>query len=351
MIKVSVIIPVYNVELYLEECLDSIIGQSLQEIEIICVNDGSTDSSLSILYKYAQTDNRIQIINQSNKGQSSARNVGLGLAKGVYIYFMDSDDILDTTALYELYKLAKQDQLEVLYFDASVIYENEDLAVKYDSYMTTYSYIRKHNYNSIISGASMFTAMYNNGEYRCQPCMQLTQADYIRGIDLRFLEGIFHEDHLFYFLCIIQAARVSHLNKPYFVRRIRVNSTMTQTKDFRHFYGYFTCFTHIISFAIQHRYENNVQVCITRLLDNLRSIMVSIYSESDAAKSWLEMLTITEQYFFSILCQQHRKDSISISNRSILLLPRKLRGGFRCIKEHGLLYTIRLAWKKLHKRS
>ena len=95
MVTLSVIVPVYNTEKYLRECLDSIINQTFRDIEIICVNDGSTDKSLEILKEYALKDNRIKVITQGNKGQSVARNIGLNNASGKYITFIDSDDYLD----------------------------------------------------------------------------------------------------------------------------------------------------------------------------------------------------------------------------------------------------------------
>lgn len=104
--KVSVIIPVFNVEKYLEQCLDSIINQTLNDIEIICINDGSTDNSLKILKRYNEKDKRIKIINQKNKGLSIARNNGLKIAKGKYISFVDSDDWVDLNFLEKLYDKA-----------------------------------------------------------------------------------------------------------------------------------------------------------------------------------------------------------------------------------------------------
>lgn len=90
----SVIIPVYNVSLYLDECLSSVVHQSLQDIEIICINDGSTDNSLDILKKWGKKDHRIVILNQENKGVSTARNEGLKIAQGNYITFVDADDMV-----------------------------------------------------------------------------------------------------------------------------------------------------------------------------------------------------------------------------------------------------------------
>ena len=93
--KVSVIIPVYNVEKYLRECLDSVVNQTLKDIQIILIDDGSTDSSLGICKEYAQKDNRIKIIEQKNQGAGAARNRGMSEAKGDYLYFLDSDDFLE----------------------------------------------------------------------------------------------------------------------------------------------------------------------------------------------------------------------------------------------------------------
>lgn len=101
--KISVIIPVYNVEKYLRQCLDSIVEQTLEDIEIILVDDGSTDSSLKICKEYAQKDNRIKVFEQQNQGAGAARNRGLGLAQGNYLYFMDSDDYINQDALEKLY--------------------------------------------------------------------------------------------------------------------------------------------------------------------------------------------------------------------------------------------------------
>ena len=101
--KISVIVPVYNVEKYLPQCLESIIGQTFDDIEIICVNDGSTDNSRKILAQYAQKDSRIKIVDKKNGGLSSARNAGMKVAQGEYYSFIDSDDWIDETMLEKLY--------------------------------------------------------------------------------------------------------------------------------------------------------------------------------------------------------------------------------------------------------
>ncbi|MDR0632318.1 MAG: glycosyltransferase [Holosporaceae bacterium] len=107
-LKVSVIIPVYNVEKFLLRCLESVVNQTIKDIEIICVNDGSTDSSLKILEEFAVRDHRIIVINQDNKGQGAARNCAIEIARGEYIGFVDSDDWVELNYFEQLYAATKK---------------------------------------------------------------------------------------------------------------------------------------------------------------------------------------------------------------------------------------------------
>lgn len=112
--KISVIIPVYNVEKYLKKCLDSLVNQTFKDIEIICINDGSTDDCLSILNEYAAKDERIIVISQENQGPGAARNKGLEIAKGEYISFIDPDDWVNTEFYSELYNEAKISDYDIV---------------------------------------------------------------------------------------------------------------------------------------------------------------------------------------------------------------------------------------------
>ena len=114
--KISVIIPVFNVEQYLRRCLDSVVNQTFRNIEIICINDGSTDRSAAILEEYAKKDNRIQIITKENGGLNSARNAGLDRVAGDYFAFIDSDDWLDATAYEKAYFRAKESGSDMTQF-------------------------------------------------------------------------------------------------------------------------------------------------------------------------------------------------------------------------------------------
>ena len=121
--KVSVIVPVYNVEKYLARCLDSLVAQTLEDLEIICVNDGSTDNSANILSVYAEKDERIKIITQLNAGISEARNIGIQEASGEFIGFVDSDDFIEKDFYEKLYTSAIKNNADIAC--SSVIRENE----------------------------------------------------------------------------------------------------------------------------------------------------------------------------------------------------------------------------------
>lgn len=112
-IKVSIIIPIYNVEQYLRECLNSVVNQTLKDIEIICVNDGSTDGSYEILKEYAAKDSRIMLFNQKNKGPCAARNFAIKQAKGEYLGFIDSDDWIDLNYFEKLYNEAQNNNCDI----------------------------------------------------------------------------------------------------------------------------------------------------------------------------------------------------------------------------------------------
>ena len=126
MIKVSVIVPVYNASLYLEQCLDSIVQQTLREIEIILIDDGSTDESFSILQRYAAEDERIKLIRQQNSGAGAARNKGMKIAAGKYLSFLDADDFFEPDMLEKAFNRAEIDNADIVVFESDKYYTEED---------------------------------------------------------------------------------------------------------------------------------------------------------------------------------------------------------------------------------
>lgn len=188
-ILVSVIIPVYNTEKYINECINSITAQSLPHIEIICIDDGSTDHSLQILQKISQQDGRVKVLSQDNMGQSAARNRGLELAHGKYIYFMDSDDRLKSNALEFLVNEAEKNRLDILYFDGTVFFDNDELKKKY-LYMQE-NYVRPFEYSQTYSGIKLLSLMHHDNVYRVSPCLQLISRSHLSKYHITFYEELF----------------------------------------------------------------------------------------------------------------------------------------------------------------
>ena len=236
--KVSVIIPVYNVEKYLHECMNSVVHQTLRDIEIICVDDKSTDGSLDILREFEAKDARIQVIClDKNSGQSVARNVGLEKAKGEYVQFVDSDDWITENTLEALYHESKCKDLDIIYFDANTVYEDEKLKRSQKRFKDYYR--REFDYTTPKPGKRLFVDFIKNNHYRVSPCMQMLRLSFLKKHDIAFYKGILHEDELFTFSTLLLAERTAHVSQPFYQRRVRDESTMTGRKEFDKSYGYF----------------------------------------------------------------------------------------------------------------
>ena len=236
-LKVSVVVPIYNVEKYLVETIESLVNQTLREIEIILVNDGSTDKSLEIIEKYKEKDYRIKTINQKNQGQSVARNKGIEVAKGKYIYFMDSDDLLELKTLENCYIKSEKERLDFLIFDSDIFFENIRLEKKYDNFKNNRE---KKLEDKITLGIKVLKKLEKNKKFKCSPCTHFINMSYLKNNNLFFYPGIIHEDELFSYKLYLNAERVNYLNCKFFKRRLRENSTMTLPKSEKNIIGYLT---------------------------------------------------------------------------------------------------------------
>lgn len=235
--KASVIIPVYNVEEYLEECIQSVLNQTLNNIEIICVNDGTQDNSMEIVRRLAKKDNRIVIIEKENGGLSSARNAGMKKAKGEYIIFLNSDDYLKAEALEKLWNIAWNKDLDDIFFSAEAFYESEELRERnknYDKY-----YIRHKEYPGVWKGQDICSDFLRNEDFKSSACLQFIRREFLEQNRISFYEGIIHEDNLFTLQVLTLAQKVSCITDTFYMRRIRENSIMTSEKGIQNAYGYF----------------------------------------------------------------------------------------------------------------
>lgn len=248
--KVSVIIPVYNTDAYLEEAVRSIMNQTLKELEIIIIDDGSTDNSLTIIKKLAQEDNRIKWISQPNMGLSVARNIGIENAGGEYLYFMDSDDFLEADALMSCLQTADQNDVDFLLFNAEILKDDNNFDVPIDYQKPELS--DKEHY----SGRSIISEMLTQRTYRCSPCIHFIRLKTVQSLSLRFFPGIIHEDELFSGLLYLQSQRVVYLPRTYFKRRLRPNSVMTSKYSMKNVGSYLIVGEQLLLFAKSQDAEN-----------------------------------------------------------------------------------------------
>lgn len=232
-LKVSVIIPVYNTEDYLEEAVRSIMNQTLKEIEIIIIDDGSIDNSLSIIEELSNEDSRISCYSQENSGQSQTRNRGIELAFGEFIYFMDSDDILDSNALRICYKLSKDRNLDFVFFDA-IPFSDIGLHTSDRTYFRTFLF----NENKVYNGIEVLNKMLNHNIFRASPWLNFINSRLLKDHNLRFLPNIIHEDELFVPQLYLYAERISCVKDIFFKRRIRSGSIMSKKFSIPNIKGY-----------------------------------------------------------------------------------------------------------------
>ena len=221
-VKISVVLPVYNVANYLRKCLDSLVHQTFKDFEVICVNDGSTDLSLSILEGYALSDSRFKIISQDNQGLSGARNTGIKEVKGDYILFVDSDDWLKENALELLYNHVKGFDSDITMFKFK--YFDEDSG----------EFSEGPNSNLEIIDSSFYTGNFNYMDVMDiifkishAPFNKLYKTSFLNDLDAKFLYGSYYEDLEFFYKVFLKAKKVSVLPEYLYFYRIRDESIST----------------------------------------------------------------------------------------------------------------------------
>ena len=311
--KISIIIPVFNVEKYLRDCLESALNQSLKEIEIICVDDGSTDGSPAILEEYAARDARITVISQHNQGQSVARNTGVQYARGEYIQFLDSDDMLVLDSEEQLYAYAKAKNLDVVFFGATTVYENEQLKAELPAYE---SYYLSNNQYPPCGGPELFQKLRNDRAYREQPCLMMMRSSFLKAHAITLYPGIIHEDTLYNFQVILSAKRAAKIDKNFYIRRIRENSTMTVPKSFRNLYGYLKDYAQMLSFVETHRidpkYEAEIIGYISAIKDGVARLSAEYLDKTTASQ-----LSKTDRFWLDLIMAQADLKQVTAARRDM----------------------------------
>ena len=236
--------PIYNVAPYLGEAFDSILNQTLKDIEIIAVNDGSTDNSEEIIKMYQQKDSRIISLSQENQGQSVARNLALQHATGEYIYMMDSDDVLTgPDVLLTCYEYAKNNHADFIFFDRDWLLEDRtDFSVSLHST----KYVEE---NRAYDGETLLNLLIDTTSYNCVVWLLLIRHDHLKRLNLFFYPGIIHEDELFTTVLMLCSSSIYCLKQTFVKHRVRSASTVGTKFTRRNMDCYLTVADELLRFS------------------------------------------------------------------------------------------------------
>lgn len=267
--KVSIIVPVYNVERYLVQCLESLINQSYTNVEIICINDGSTDNSYSIISKYANRDNRIVLINQENHGLSKSRNKGIQASSGQYLMFVDSDDWINLDTCEIVVKSVVEHNADIIMWPYIREYENKSLKknifkeplIVFDAENT-----KKNIYKRLIGPTKDEMSKPENLDSLVTACMKLYKTSIIKNKSIEFVDTkkIGTEDALFNIYYFAHVHKSVFLNQ-FFYHYRRDNSqslTSIYNKDL------FSQWSYLYELINNHIILNNLGTEFSKALDN-----------------------------------------------------------------------------------
>ena len=254
--KVSVIIPVYQVGNYVEDCLQSVRSQTLTDLEILCVDDCGTDGSMEKVREAAAEDGRIRLIeNPRNLGLGASRNRGLAQAKGEYVYFLDADDKIDPGAMEALYLLAEKERLDAVAFCAAFLYEEESLRERFQGNPAVF----KREYPEVMTGKELYKAWMTAWDWMPSQPRFFYRRAFLLENGIRFPEGMLHEDESFAFDVLMHAERMRAAGGKWFIRRFRKDSIMTRTPTMKNVEGCLQILQHIA--AARGAYADDRKLC------------------------------------------------------------------------------------------
>lgn len=225
--KISIIIPIYNTEQYLQRCLESLNTQTLEDIEIICVNDGSTDNSAQILKEFAQKDIRVKVISQKNQGQSAARNKGMELAQGEFIGFLDADDWAEPSMLEKLYENAKKLDSDVSMCSISTFDEKKGEYIAHDPYMSL-DVFPKNFENRAFAPHETFEFIFR---ICVVPWNKIYRREFLMKNGIKFLPNLNFEDNVFCLETILASTKISIIKEPLVIYRRESETSYSSSKN------------------------------------------------------------------------------------------------------------------------
>jgi glycosyltransferase involved in cell wall biosynthesis len=248
--KVSIVVAIYNVEKYIAECLESIINQTYTNLEIICVNDESSDNSEEKINHYLGIDSRIRIINQKNKGLSGVRNTGIKYSTGKYIYFIDGDDFISNDYISEMVKSIEKDGCKIVHNPNYIEYLNENYHLN--------THINIHNANA-----------FKTNNITHSTWSKLFDLDFLKETKVTFKEHLLYEDYEFWNRFIAHLDDISFCEKGLYYYRQRDNSIISQSKNNK-FYNnqIINCIDSIYNYYSQNKEKLNFKPLYISLIND-----------------------------------------------------------------------------------
>lgn len=302
-VKVSVILPIYNVEKYIGKCLDSIIHQTLKEVQIICVDDGSTDGSLKIVEEYSEKCDRIVVVKQENAGAGAARNNGMKYAKGEYLSFLDADDFFEPDMLETAYDKAKADKADMVVFNSDQYFEDTD-EYKKVNWVVRYGKIPPYTPFKHRQMTDNVFKVFVGWAWD-----KLFAREFVEQHNLKFQEQRTSNDMLFVFSAVVLAGRITVVPKEKILLHQRRNnsSSLSNTRE-----KSWQCFYHALTALKQRLVDENIyqeleqdyiNYALHFSLWNLNTLSEPTYSmlKEKLLSEWFEELGIKgkgEEYFY-----------------------------------------------------
>ncbi len=305
MAKVSVVIPVCDVEHYLRQCLESIINQTLSDIEIICVNDGSTDNSLNILEEYVEKDSRIKVFNQTSCNLSIARNNGFKRANGKYTIFLNGYDFIDTSALERLYTFSEEKTLDILFFSAGILsgqYQlNDTLTFSYRNHVC------KGEREEVKTGKEMLVDLCSQRDFLFATHLAFFRTSFMKENNIAFLPDVYKEDTSFNFTCLMKAQRTYRIKDVLYYSHIYERFVKDNDQTYIDLLGHYRCFITVYDVLLKEELsDEQYQVVNEITLVLLRDIYKTYTLLNEKERSlFFSKLQYRDKYLFTMLLNSH----------------------------------------------
>lgn len=336
MVKVTVIVPVYNSEMYIRECMDSLVNQSLTDIEIICIDDGSTDGSLSMLYEYQLRDGRVKVIcNETNMGAAESRNRGLSEAAGKYIQFVDADDYLELNTLEDLYQAAEDRKADMCFLGMDPVVPGTGTDMVQAGI--------KGCYPEIYEGKALMKVLTEKGEFFLYLCLVFYRNRFLKDNALRFRQITIGEGGDFILRALCMTQRVIVCDGKYYHYRINETSvTHSDNAKEELLFGQIIQYIDVLRYFSK---QENAEELDCFLADLYRKTAGGIQGLSEKAAKKIEnrLETSFEKHIFKMLQQKNDTYGIKFDEEVLSRIQKK-----NYVVIYGAGYASKEIIEKLH---